>query len=263
MRSKRRAFTLIELLVVVAIIGLLISIVLPALSRARHEARSTACLSNVRGLEQAHWMYLLDNQGWFINVGLAHGASPMDESAAWIHTLEPYYGNALLARSPLDTSLHWGPYPGGTPIPGAKPEQRRRTSYGANNFLTDVSHNGQNPYGPPPPGIDASAWPGGDGKAYTRLERVRRPAGTVHFLIMAYEGPFAGSDHPHVEEWVEHPNPPLIASTQVQIHAVGGAERSWNATSNYGFLDGHAERRAFRNVFKDIKENRFDPRVVP
>jgi prepilin-type N-terminal cleavage/methylation domain-containing protein/prepilin-type processing-associated H-X9-DG protein len=261
--SLRRGFTLIELLVVVAIIGLLLAILLPSLAGARRQARAAACLSNLRGLEQAHWMYLLENRGWFVNVGLSHGGSVLDDKVAWIHTLEMYYGNPLLARSPLDRSPHWGPYPDGQPIPGCKPDQRRLTSYGANNFVTDVSQNGQNPYGPPPPGVSAGEWPGGDGKAYSRLERVPRPQGTVHFLLMAFEGPYAGSDHPHVEQWVEHPNPPLIAATQVQIDAISDPVSGWNAVSNYGFLDGHAERVPFRKLFTDIKYNRFDPKVVP
>ena len=59
--SRRRyGFTLIELLVVVAIISLLISILLPALSRAREQARVTVCLANLRTIGQAANAYLLD-----------------------------------------------------------------------------------------------------------------------------------------------------------------------------------------------------------
>ncbi len=60
----RRAFTLIELLVVVAIISLLLAILLPALGRARAEARTLKCLSNLRTLGQGVIAYTVsDNEG--------------------------------------------------------------------------------------------------------------------------------------------------------------------------------------------------------
>lgn len=256
-----RAFTLIELLVVVAIIALLISILLPSLKAARRQARATVCLSNLRGLEQAHWVYMTQWNGYFVNVGLAHGGSSLNEGVAWINTLERDYGNKLLARSPLDDSPHWGPVPDGLPIPGAPPAQRRVTSYGVNNFLTDVAQNDLNPYGPPPAGFSGD-WPGGDGRAYSRLERVPRPASTVHFLLMPFEGPYAGADHPHVEQWVEDPEPALAAANQIQISLEDPPTRGAQSLSHYGFLDGHARKARFREVMDDIRVNAFDPRVA-
>lgn len=256
----RRAFTLIELLVVIAIIALLVSILLPSLSRAKHLMRVTKCMSNMRGMEVAHWMYMTEFDGQFIRVGLGHGGAHSNEEVAWINTLERYYGDQLLARSPLDDSPHWGPYPDGEPIEGAPPEQRRRVSYGVNSFLVDFG-NGLNPWGPAPDGF-AGAWPGGDGKAYDRLERVPHASGTVHLLIMAYTGPYAGADHPHVEMWLDHPSPPAKAGEQAQINATDGQPATWEAESNYGFLDGHAETKAFSEVLTDIEKNSFDPGVA-
>jgi prepilin-type N-terminal cleavage/methylation domain-containing protein len=76
MRRRTNGFTLVELLVVIGIIALLISILLPALSRARESANRVACASNLRQVANAFFMYTGDNKGWFPNIAVFGGPSP-------------------------------------------------------------------------------------------------------------------------------------------------------------------------------------------
>lgn len=73
MRKRNNGFTLVELLVVIGIIAVLISILLPTLSRARESANRVACASNLRQLANAIVMYTGENKGWFPNIAVWGG----------------------------------------------------------------------------------------------------------------------------------------------------------------------------------------------
>src|SRR5262245_16135453 len=77
----RNAFTLVELLVVIGIIAVLISVLLPALSRAREQSKRVQCLSNLRQIGMALVAYTIENKGGL--PGVASRSTPWPED--WIY----------------------------------------------------------------------------------------------------------------------------------------------------------------------------------
>jgi prepilin-type N-terminal cleavage/methylation domain-containing protein/prepilin-type processing-associated H-X9-DG protein len=78
----RPAFTLIELLVVVAIIGLLISILLPALSKARQQARSAKCLTQLLVFGHGLTIYTVENGDVYVS-----GRLPKIDDCNWYYDI--------------------------------------------------------------------------------------------------------------------------------------------------------------------------------
>lgn len=106
--SKRflMGFTLIELLVVISIIALLMSILIPALGKAKKVAQAAVCLSNLHQFGVACKMYTQDNKGRM---------PPEDGEYNWITPLLPYFENVDLllcpsAKKPVvpPTGWQWG-----------------------------------------------------------------------------------------------------------------------------------------------------------
>ena len=101
----RYAFSLTELLVVVAIIALLAALLLPGLSKAKSQAQSARCQSNLRQLNLALLGYAHDNRDY---------DPPRHSIPYWTQPLFPYYGaTEAVLKCPADsrapTQIPWPP----------------------------------------------------------------------------------------------------------------------------------------------------------
>jgi prepilin-type N-terminal cleavage/methylation domain-containing protein/prepilin-type processing-associated H-X9-DG protein len=239
---KAGGFTLIELLVVIAIIALLMSILMPALSRARNQGRRVTCGNNLKQISLCLHMYAGDYDGKL----------PLNAGGYWLwdiaYSTTDYMlrtgGNRKTFYCPFDTTkrpdmaILWqfsqSPPYGSNPDHVAEPETGRDNLYRVTSYfwLMDTKNGRQDrPQGVP----DSWKWP--------RTLNVRNAAGTELVLDATLS---TGPD----------PN----TASFVQVH--GGLYdkyQLWDRTNhirsgdkpdgaNIIFVDGHLEPRRFNQM---------------
>jgi prepilin-type N-terminal cleavage/methylation domain-containing protein/prepilin-type processing-associated H-X9-DG protein len=200
-RLANHGFTLIELLVVIAIIALLMGILLPSLNRARGQARKISCLSNMRQMGIALQAYLMDSE----NHLPPSSCNLSDPNQYWLRTLTKYTREKLLFRCPSDRTKDFVDWD----IPlDEQPDDYRWSSFALNSLL--------DPHCPYNRG------------RYNNVINIRRPT----YCIYVSESPSSWTkyDHIHPETWGSLDQ----AKGQIAWDRHGG-------TSNYLFVDGHAE----------------------
>lgn len=86
----KKGFTLIELLVVISIIAVLMAILMPALNRVKKQARTSACLANLRQWGLLFSMYCDDNDGYFFTGEINGSRANAGSGEFWRETMRPY-----------------------------------------------------------------------------------------------------------------------------------------------------------------------------
>ncbi len=245
----RRAFTLIELLVVIGIIGLLIAILLPALSRARAESRRVKCLANVRSMLRGLDTYTAD---WQSNVPYYPPEATPNDISGNGKLLVPYWSNLLLPYGITDAVRlcpeAMGPNPaeaqGSASLPWRSPHgiEIGSGSYGINGWLLRAAK-----------GEDAALL-----NEYAITLNGPGPAGTFWRFPVTTETfnipVFADAAWPN--GW---PTSGDLPPTAQQLEdGVGPADGSLmqrftldrhNKITSVGFVDGHAEAVPLRNLW--------------
>jgi len=194
-------FTLIELLVVIAIIALLLGILLPTLNSARRQAKKIACFSNMRQMGVALQAYLIDSENR-LPPSSCHLSDP---NQYWLKILTKYTGEKLLFRCPSDEAKNFVDW--NLPL-DEQSDDLRWSSFALNGLLDPrCSYN--------------------RGR-YNNVINIRLPG----YCIYVSESPSSWTkyDHIHPETWGS------LDQAKGQV-----AWDRHNGTSNYLFVDGHAE----------------------
>ncbi len=105
---RRKGFTLIELLVVISIVALLISLLMPALSRSRESARDIACKSNLRQVGIGSWAYATDHRGLVPIYIVSGSASHNPQNHASNPVFQRFASQYLRSSTQADQMLYAG-----------------------------------------------------------------------------------------------------------------------------------------------------------
>ncbi len=247
-RVRRAGFTLVELLVVIGIIAVLIGMLLPALNRAREQARRAVCLNNVRQLTTAALLYVNENGGYLPDAGSVN--SPVE--------------GPMCPRTLLQA-----PY---TPVPWYIPGSYVLPSIGGllERYVAAGGETWRCPSAPQETFVITGPAPY-DGTAAPNLFRPHYSynCSREYYKLASLGGPFAAQYK--LREWASRSvaglkttaataSPKQDASAIVLFQDRSSTHHSEKNTdiythptnsryyASYGFLDGHGEGRAYRNV---------------
>ncbi|MBI4024184.1 MAG: prepilin-type N-terminal cleavage/methylation domain-containing protein [Verrucomicrobia bacterium] len=216
LQNRRRAsigsFTLIELLVVIAIISILAALLMPALKSAQERARQIKCVSNLRQIGQAFFLYANDNDGYWPPPSPAF----FGWGASW-SSWDIWIFNPFLRTMPYTSKVFKCPT-----VPSRYRDKDIEINYGMNVVLGYCAVG------------DATVY--STGYLAIQPSKISNPAVTVLVADSCYDGGgYADDDFGlNFRIWYDGVNPTNI----------GKASRRHSNGANCLFCDGHVEWRA-------------------
>jgi prepilin-type N-terminal cleavage/methylation domain-containing protein/prepilin-type processing-associated H-X9-DG protein len=262
----KRRFTLIELLVVIAIIAILAALLLPALKSAKEAGISISCLSNQKGLASAQLMYTMDWKGYFFAEGMYAGPKENPNAYGYIYPMKnAYRKGGKLFDSTLSSAgevygAHW--------LPGLAwmyLGQNSSTLFCPGDKRPDLFHqwNKTSSYQSLPSWSPNSRFPTGSGGAsqpeianfpYEKIEYILKPS-SMALLFDTFDGSGVSG-----KNGISYANGIPIGDMYSERTYTGSGytinfRRNHANHYNFGFVDGHTEKRTIVQLMTTVGEN--------
>jgi prepilin-type N-terminal cleavage/methylation domain-containing protein/prepilin-type processing-associated H-X9-DG protein len=261
-RRYRPAFTLVELLVVIGVIALLISILLPALNRARMHANRVACSSNMRQIG----LYMMMYHEEFKSLPIGYHQNEGQWWWSWDKQMGKYLFNSQLRpwqdynRRAIDARDY--PQPRVLQCPSdTMPRPATFDAGGASNTV---------PVHPRSYSMVAASWAGpgglsaGTGAAMynagiplirgpkgVRMTDIRQASETLLLVELAAGNNFLGNTgYASLTNHNDQHRTTVGHGGNItpRLHSTPAADRPWDMSVNYLFADGHVEFLPFMST---------------